>query len=320
LTEETPANLELWSPWVRGYVFDVELHSRIGIRQDTSNTETLHVWHLEPATAATTPPTMIYKELATIARPPAASSIYQDQLKFLNEYADLRQDRASEILAQLGASATFVGSIAYLHPDRTKWTLELLGAAFRLANFVHMRVKQGLACRRPIEYSPQVQPMILTPAHSSFLSGHATEAFMASTVLWALLRDAAHPVYTATLCGEQLMRLASRIAINRTIAGVHFPVSSVAGALLGLTLGHYFVARCQKSAAGYTPWKFDGSLYPGGSDFDWRLLYDVATQQQTPSPVATPFVVKISGPVGLDNAWQSGLLYWLWGKAKAEWA
>ena len=32
---------------------------------------------------------------------------------------------------------------------------------------------------------------------------------------------------------EQLLRLASRIAVNRTIAGVHFPVDSAAGAVIG---------------------------------------------------------------------------------------
>ena len=38
-------------------------------------------------------------------------------------------------------------------------------------------IKHALACRRPIEYSPQVQPMILTPSHGSLPSGHSTKSF-----------------------------------------------------------------------------------------------------------------------------------------------
>ena len=58
----------------------------------------------------------------------------------------------------------------------------------RLANYVEMRLKQALASRRPNEYSPQVQPMILTPSHGSFPSGHATETFVSAIVLRRLLQ------------------------------------------------------------------------------------------------------------------------------------
>ena len=81
-------------------------------------------------------------------------------------------------------------TVLNLHPDRRRWTLELLGAALRLANLGEMRFKQALACRRPIEMSPQLQPMIQTPGHGSLPSGHATEAFIVAHVLWSLV-DAA---------------------------------------------------------------------------------------------------------------------------------
>ena len=93
-------------------------------------------------------------------------------------------------MTQLGGGLTFLPPIPFLHPARTPYTLELLAAALRLANFVEMRFKHALACRRPNEFSPQVQPMILTPSHGAFPSGHATEAFMAAFVLWRLLQAA----------------------------------------------------------------------------------------------------------------------------------
>ena len=39
------------------------------------------------------------------------------------------------------------------------------------------------------------------------------------------------------------MRTAARISLNRTVAGVHFPFESMAGFLLGLTIGQIFWRR-----------------------------------------------------------------------------
>src|SRR3546814_3384262 len=128
---------------------------------------------------------------------------------------------SAEIDAQLTTPVAFLGAIVHLHPARTARTLELLALAQRLANLVEMRLKHALACRRAIEYSPQVQPMLQTPAHGTLPSGHATEAFTMARVLWAVISANPGSHYRDPAWGEQLMRLAARIAINRTVAGLH---------------------------------------------------------------------------------------------------
>jgi hypothetical protein len=195
-----------------------------------------------------------------------------------------------------------------------------LAAALRLALFVHLRLKQGLACRRPLEYSPQIQPMVMTPAHGSLPSGHATEAFVAALVLWNVIRASGRLGYNTPDWRTQLLRLAARIAINRTIAGVHFPVDSAAGAVLGLTLGQYFVNRCS-GAAGYRAWRFEGTKYPPHGDFIWHDLYDVNTEKLKSMPTATGYSVRYSSNAQtLNPSHQSYVLTWLWNKAKEEWS
>ena len=162
--------------------------------------------------------------------------------------------------------------------------------------------------------------MILTPAHGTLPSGHATEAFVSAYVLWMLLRKSGTVPYRLGSWGVQFMRLAARIAINRTVAGVHFPVDSAAGCLLGLTLGQYFVARCTQPdgvAADYEAWKFDGPSYPtaGDRDFRWHKLYDVATRNQT----KTAYAAQIGGAQTLAAFGRSASLAWLWRQARAEW-
>ena len=172
--------------------------------------------------------------------------------------------------------------------------------------------------------------MILTPAHGTLPSGHATEAFTSALVLWRLLRDAAAGggitlPYADQIWGLEFMRLAARIAINRTVAGVHFPVDSAAGAVLGLTLGQYFVARCSQAsgtASNYDAWKFDGPNFPKtpavDADFQWFTLYDVDATPPAQKP-APPYATLSSAGVTLAALGQSAILHWLWNEAMSEW-
>jgi len=314
---ENPDNLELWDSAIRAQIFDFELHSRIGFATDPA-AQHASVWHLEVASANFQAPQ--YRPLVEVVRPSEAT--FKQQLAFVLNYADLRPDRATEILTQVTVPNAFYGSIAFLHPARTRWTAELLFTALRLASFVELRLKHALSCRRPIEYSPQVQPIIPTPRHGSLPSGHATEAFIFAVVLGRLMRAAAatsttnNPVYAEPAWAKQLMRQATRIAINRTVAGVHFPVDSATGAMLGMTLGNYMVSRCDRSIE-YEAWKFDGAAFNPASDFDCTEFFDVANFSQKESAPAT--YASQLGDQAIAAPEQPTPLTWLWGKAKDEW-
>jgi hypothetical protein len=106
------------------------------------------------------------------------------------------------------------------------------------------------------------------------------------------------------------MRQAARIAINRTVAGVHFPVDSAAGQTLGLTLGDFFLHRCG-IGGNYDAWTFDGQAYPANQDFDWHEQYTAGGNRPD-----TAYATE-------DNSYNVGSapqLVWLWQKALAEWS
>jgi hypothetical protein len=295
------------------------MFSRIGFSQKPGS-ERLTVWHLKTSKpTGNKPPKTRYTRLINVSRP--SVQVFEKQLTYLNQYAALRPDRAQEILIQVGAAMDYFLPIIGLHPERGKWTAELMSAAQRLAFVVEMRIKNGLACRRPDEYSPQVQPMIQTPAHGTLPSGHSTESFTVAMVLVRLMKAAAAKsgggvLAPMPLMGIQLMRQAARIAINRTVAGVHFPVDSTTGAVIGLTLGRYLADRCEGKRS-YRSWRFDGTAFPeeGETDFDWQALYDVAGDTFKPTPYTKQ---PVDRPFGKDV--HSPILAHLWDKALAEWS
>lgn len=241
------------------------------------------------------------KNIVTLTRP--GKSLFVKQLDLVMSWASLREDRANEVLTQVVPQVPFWGSIVNLQPHRHKYTLEVIGLALSLAWQVEMRFKHAFACPRPAEYSPQVQPMITTPGHSSLPSGHATEAFTVARVLQSLMGAA-----QGSELVSQLQRQAARIAINRTVAGLHFPVDSAAGRLLGHTLGSYFVHRCQGQTQ-YHERTFDGTQFHGPAnaalDFDYHESLNNGS-----------FNTRIGAQVLTS---QSAILKTLWDLAKDEW-
>ncbi|MCU0803234.1 MAG: phosphatase PAP2 family protein [Rhodobacteraceae bacterium] len=204
------------------------------------------------------------------------------QMPHVRAAADLRADRLAEIMVQMGDMLSFYAAHFRLHPDARKWTLVFLGAVYEAILIPEMRLKFHCSLPRPYDFSSMVQPIIGTPSHSTYPSGHATEAFAFAAVLCGLRHlaaGAADPVsavladlaaYTGSSTPEMLpFLLAARIADNRTVAGVHFPVDSAHGALLGLTTGLAVLAACLGGPNGVPTkmpvWQADGANW--ASDF-----------------------------------------------------
>ena len=238
--------------------------------------------------------------LARLARP--TEKIFKQQLDLVANYSELREDRGAEILAQVNGGGAFFSSIIGLTAHRHKYTLELLDLAMSLATHVQMRFKYALACPRPVELSPQVQPMIPTPGHAAWPSGHATEAYLTCTLLQALLpQGSSHK--------EQLERLAARIAVNRTVAGLHYPVDSAVGRLLGTALSGFMVARCtggKLHERGFNGAKFHDAK---GHVIDFDPRVSMADNQ-------SGYYELLAGAHSIAA---SPLLQFMWGKAADEW-
>jgi len=171
--------------------------------------------------------------------------------------------------------------------------------------------------------------MIQTPNHGSLPSGHSTEAHAVAWVISALVttHSTAANTNAQVQLREILMRQAARIAINRTVAGVHYPVDSMAGQMLGLTIGEYFVARAQPAAnaTDVVAWNFRGTEFKvAGSnplttfDFTGNELFDATRgvrldDKDYAIPIggrANPAKVPVTGSANLN---------WLWEQASDEW-
>ena len=295
-----PANLALWADGPRVAACFTELVEGLLFKANSGNKQAkLEYANLQAAT-------LKRKPLVTLRAPTKAQ--FKKQLELVAAYADLRPDRASEIVAELPYPVTFWASVLGLQAHRHGKTLQLLDLVLALATHVEMRFKHIFAVPRPTDFSPQIQPMIPVPGHGSWPSGHATEAFLTATVLEALLNDASPAsAPNGTASREQFQRLAARIAINRTVAGVHFPVDSAVGRLLGTALGEFLVARATNGKVHERG--FDGRQYEhaGGAPLDFSLHQPLDHGHgYSRNPQATP--------VG-----QAPLMTWLWKEAVKEW-
>lgn len=318
------SHLIRWEPWVRSYLFAQELNSHLGFHvRSVSNgrTDTTLPGSLTSAGGAAdarlsvslsvwAPGMSNRHTLVQLIQPD--EQVFSEQIKRVLDWADLREERMPEVLAQIGNSFAFWGTLIPVHTDRLRNTRELLQAALQFAMAVEMRFKHELACWRPIDLSPQVQPMVSTPGHGALPSGHCTEAYVIKEVLEALLNMHGKSSAKVDNLRQQFARTAERIATNRVVAGVHFPIDNVAGQLLGVALGRFFVWLCggaPKGQADYLgkTYVFDGSKCPADIEFDPDAQKPTAADGEIYRRIGQSIGELGSPPGLLDEAWRTAM-------------
>ena len=167
---------------------------------------------------------------------------YREQIDKVLRAAIERQDRLPEILIQADSIALFFDAVTGIDRAQAPRFAELLEVAWEVTTLVVMALKNSIGELRPFQRNDAVQPLIPTPGHGSLPSGHATMSVVASELLAALRYEK-----DAERC-NQLDRLVRRIAFNRVVAGVHFPMDSMAGYELGRQLAGALIAAARAGA------------------------------------------------------------------------
>lgn len=122
----------------------------------------------------------------------------------------------------LGLLLIFLGG-----PDRF-WAVGEAAAASALGVLAFRYIKTWTGRRRPCAVEPHCWSTLLPPDQFSFPSGHTITAFAVTTPLAAYYPEAAPVLYFAAIS----------IAVSRVVLGMHFLSDVLAGAAIGIGLGH----------------------------------------------------------------------------------
>jgi len=208
-----------------------------------------------------------------------------------------REDRLPEILSQADDFWPFFESVIGLRLDSAPRLAEWLAVTQASAIHLLMALKNSVAARRPVQTSSLVMPVIPTPGHGSLPSGHATISAMNAEMLRALLYPTPDALQLER--SHALDRLARRIAFNRVVAGVHFPLDSLVGYTLGTQLARLFIALADP-AAGASSVVLPGCL--GDNSFEDRKQRG-DLKDDGPLPPAARRGQKASPAKGLAALW-----------------
>ena len=148
-----------------------------------------------------------------------------EQLLEVIEQSVDREERFDEIVDQHASDGSLKYWLGLLMIDvaSAPATYLLIRVAKRIGEVVVMCLKDYYREARPSMVCPAVVPMIDPPVTPSFPGGYALQSHLISRCLEAARRPLNQP--------DLLFALARRLAENRVIAGLHYPLDNEAGIL-----------------------------------------------------------------------------------------
>ena len=163
----------------------------------------------------------------------AAVDLDREVTKVLNRVKD-RGKLTREILVQdtaTGAIGCWLNLLGITPATRPATNL-LIHVGRRIGEHVVMCLKHQFKSPRPFQLCPAITPLIDAPMHSSFPAGHSLQSYLISYLLAVPLKNLPQQSFSASNpAGAKglLFDLAARLADNRVVAGIHYPMDNDAG-------------------------------------------------------------------------------------------
>jgi hypothetical protein len=142
---------------------------------------------------------------------------------------DERADALGEILAQDAEFITAFMSALHIAPGSHPRTFRVLHIGSLVGSYSALYLKDQFDRPRPSWEVPALFPPVPVPGHSSFPSGHATQAHLMAKCMEQVFVQASMGANDKAALTEVLFALAKRVARNREIAGLHYRSDSDAG-------------------------------------------------------------------------------------------
>jgi hypothetical protein len=149
---------------------------------------------------------------------------------------DERPDAMGAILSQDVEFFTDFLSVLTIRPGSHPQTWRVLHIASLIGSFAALYLKDKHDLPRPSQLCPALLPPIPVPGHSSWPSGHSTQAHLMKNCMVRVFAASTMPAADQTVLSSDLTSLADSIARNREIAGLHYAKDSEAGARLAYLL------------------------------------------------------------------------------------
>jgi acid phosphatase (class A) len=133
----------------------------------------------------------------------------------INNLLELRMQRAArmgEIVAQAQDLTGYWADLLMTTPTSRPATWTVISGAMAIGHIVAMHFKYKYNRPRPVQVFPALMPAVMTPPHASFPNSHALQSRLISELM----------ILVCPALKEPLTKIASRVAENREIAGVHY--------------------------------------------------------------------------------------------------